>query len=69
MEQSDLDAGCIFPSLAKIRSVSYNIACEVARNAYKQGRVRLTDEKGNKIREEDLEAAILKMASYPEPPK
>ncbi|VUZ55143.1 unnamed protein product [Hymenolepis diminuta] len=69
VEQSDLDAGCIFPSLAKIRSVSYNIACEVARNAYKQGRVRLTDEKGNKIREEDLEAAILKMASYPEPPK
>nr|CUU99923.1 NADP dependent malic enzyme [Hymenolepis microstoma] len=53
----------------EIRSVSYKIACEVARKAYTQGRVRLTDEKGNKIREEDLEAAILKMASYPEPPK
>nr|CDS29230.2 NADP dependent malic enzyme [Hymenolepis microstoma] len=69
VEQSNLDEGCIYPSLSKIRSVSYKIACEVARRAYTQGRVRLMDEKGNKIREEDLEAAILKMASYPEPPK
>lgn len=69
VEQSDLDDGCIYPSLTKIRKVSYQIACEVARKAYTQGRVRLTDEKGNKIREEDLGAAILKMASYPEPPK
>ncbi|KAM7533144.1 hypothetical protein Aperf_G00000122376 [Anoplocephala perfoliata] len=68
VEESDLQMGCLFPSWTKIRSVSYSIARQVAHNAHKQGRVHLKDANGAVVSEGDLDAAILKMASYPDPP-
>ena len=71
MDDADLCQGSLFPPLEKIRCVSYAIARQVAHRAFKQGRVwlnRCASSEHGKLTEEDIDGAILKMASYPDPP-
>ena len=35
--QNELDVGCLYPPLSKIRNVSAHIAVAIAKNAYKTG--------------------------------
>jgi malate dehydrogenase (oxaloacetate-decarboxylating)(NADP+) len=51
VSQRDLDVGRVYPPLSKIRSVSEEIAVEVAEVAYKMGLAR-------RDRPQDLRAAV-----------
>lgn len=70
MDEADLCQGNLYPSWEKIRCVSLAIARQVAHRAFSQNRVWLNRCLGQegRLQEEDIDAAILKMASYPDPP-
>ncbi|KAH9277607.1 NADP-dependent malic enzyme [Echinococcus granulosus] len=70
VDEADLCQGSLYPPWDKIRGVSLAIARQVAHRAFAQNRVWLKrcDGQEGGLREEDIDAAILKMASYPDPP-
>ncbi|KAL5970722.1 NADP-dependent malic enzyme, partial [Taenia solium] len=70
VDEADLCQGNLYPPWDKIRCVSLAIARQVAHRAFSQNRVWLNRCLGQegRLQEEDIDAAILKMASYPDPP-
>jgi len=59
----DLFLGSLFPPLEKIREVSYEIACQVAHSAFKEGRCHLRSD----LREEEIDGIVKQFASFPDP--
>ncbi|VDM30520.1 unnamed protein product [Hydatigera taeniaeformis] len=70
VDDADLCQGSLYPPWDKIRCVSLAIARQVAHRAFQQNRVWLNRCQGKEggLQEEDIDGAILKMASYPDPP-